>query len=333
MAYHFKSGESVPEGVRRIAREEIDSAAAELSAKRGAARDEGIHEARKGVKKVRALLRLMRPELGAAYRAESDALRDIGHTLSEFRDAGAMIETFDNVRERYGGEKEAARLGPVRRGLIASKRTAERSGGIDAVLKKTAAALDRIGKRVKTWPLAENGFAAIAPGMEETFRRGRKALKAARKHPKPESYHEWRKRVKDHWYHVRLVENLWTDVLQAYERSLKDLETWLGEDHNLVLLRERVAAEPARYGSAKTVSLFLSLIDRFQMELRENALSAGERIYSERPREFIRRTQALWEAWEAQGQGLEEIEKQRKEAAHAIPAGIAASAHRRRRPA
>jgi len=60
---------------------------------------------------------------------------------------------------------------------------------------------------------------------------------ARRKHPHPENYHEWRKRVKEHWYHVRLLEVTVADG--GYEKSLKELETALGEDHNLVLLQEK----------------------------------------------------------------------------------------------
>jgi CHAD domain-containing protein len=65
--------------------------------------------------------------------------------------------------------------------------------------------------------------------LEETFRGGERALKRAKKRPRPESYHDWRKHVKDHRYHIRLLEGLWTDVMQAYEKSLKDLETELGD--------------------------------------------------------------------------------------------------------
>jgi len=121
-----------------------------------------------------------------------------------------------------------------------------------------------------------------------------------RKNPRPENYHEWRKRVKDHWYHVRLLESLWSDVMRAHEKSLKDLESWLGEDHNLVVLREKIVAEPNLYGAQEETDLVLDLIDKYQKELRDNSLLLGERIYEERPRQFMRRMKHLWRAWQAQ---------------------------------
>lgn len=306
MAYRFKSGESIPEAVRRIAQEEIESALGQLTHARGAARDEGIHEARKSVKKLRALLRLMRPELGSAYRAEAANLRKIGRTLSDFRDAGAIIETFDSLREKYQDEIGKQGLLSIRRGLVASKQQAEKRGRIENVLARISGTLTKTVKRVKSWPLSADGFPAIAPGMDEIYRRGRRALKTVRKHPKAENYHDWRKRVKDHWYHVRLIENVWTDVMQAYEGSLKSLETWLGDDHNLVLLREKVLAQPADYGKDAEMAVFVSLVDRYQKELRDNALSMGERVYDDKPREFTRHMKDLWHTWETQPESLTE---------------------------
>jgi len=300
MAYHIKMGEPIPEAIRRVVREEMQAAAAQLSGKGAANRDEAIHEARKSVKKIRGALRLMRPELGDAFRIENRRMRDVGRKLSDFRDAGAMLETFDALLKKYHGELGEHTLDSIRTGLVAGKEHGEKQAKIERALIGLAGALGRAAKRVKTWPLAADGFAAIGPGLADTYREGRKALARARKHPRPENYHEWRKRVKDHWYHIRLLDNLWTDAMQAYEKSLKELEEWLGEDHNLVVLGEKVLAEPGLYGPADEIRFFGRLIDKYHKELRGNALAVGARIYEEKPRQFAGRMRHLWDAWQAQ---------------------------------
>ena len=294
MPYHLKPGERVPAGVKRIAREEIEAAVSQLRGRGDAHRDRAIHEARKNVKKIRGLLRLMRPELGEIYFRENIFFRAAGMQLSKFRDAGAMVETFDALREKYRDELGRGGLSSIRRGLIARKRQAEKQGGIEAVLDQTAVALRRSAKRIGTWPLTSTGFEAIAPGLQATFRSGRKALARARKHPLPENYHEWRKRVKDHWYHVRLLEGIWDETMPAYERRLKDLETWLGEDHNLVVLQDTVMAEPGLYGQKTEIELFVKLLREYRKELRGDALALGERIYDEEPGHFTRRIRRQW---------------------------------------
>jgi len=304
MAYRLERGESVIAGLKRVVRDEIESAATQLAGDKSG-RDEAIHEARKSIKKVRALLRLMSAELGEAYPRENARLRDIAGRLSNFRDTFVLIETFDDLKKKFNSETRN-KLRPVRAGLVKKKNDAGRKEAVGIVLDHAAAALARAAQRVETWPLETEGFPAIGPGLEKTYRAGREALTRVRADPQPESYHDLRKRVKDHWYHVRLLESVWTGAMTEYEKSLKDLETWLGNDHNLAVLREKILAEPAFFGEQKDIDLMLDLIDRYQRELREQSLALAERIYAEKPRAFIQRMKHFWDTWRQEPKILEE---------------------------
>jgi CHAD domain-containing protein len=312
MGYHLKRSESVPEGIRRIASEELESAASQLDMGEPRNQDEAIHEARKSVKKVRALLRLMQVDLGDTYREESSLLRDAGRKLSQFRDASAIIEILDDLKQKSRDELNAGTFDRIGRELLARKEQAEKQGDIQKVLADIAASLRAASKRVEAWPLQTDGFPAIAPGLLQTFRRGRRALARVQDCPRPENYHEWRKRAKDLWYHARLLEDLWTDIMKAYETSLDDIQTWLGDDHNLVLLREQIVAEPDSYRNGEEISLVLRLAEKHQKDLRDSARSLGKRIYyEERPREFVYRMKQLWDEWQVQPESLEELQKSR----------------------
>lgn len=300
MAYRLEHGESVTAGLRRVVGEEIESAGDHLSGKKKTTRDAAIHDARKSIKKVRATLRLVRGQMGDGWKRENARLRDIAGRLSQFRDALAIIETFDELKKRYKDEAAGTRLRPIRAGLVKRRDESGREEDIGVVLNSAAAGLRRISRQAKNWPLAGDGFDTIAAGLKKTYRDGRKALARAHRDPSPENFHELRKRVKDHWYHIRLLEGLWTEVMIAYEKSLKDLEDWLGEDHNLTVLKETVTAAPASYGKPKEVELMLGLIEKYQKELRADAVPLAERIYEEKPREFQRRMKHLWDSWRAE---------------------------------
>lgn len=319
MSYRLKRGESVPDGIRRIVREETDSAAKQLAGTNGKKRDEAIHEARKSLKKIRGALRLVQPELGRVYRSENTRIGDIGRQLSEIRDATAIIEVFDCVIEKYNGSLQKDAFAPIRRGLEKNKRETEQAANVDAVAQRALSVLRALARRAKNWPLKKDGFAAIAQGLENRYRRGRKAMAAAQNDPAPENYHEWRKRVKDHWYHVRLLESLWTDVMQAHEGSLKKIETWLGDDHNLVVLCGKLDANPEQYGEPKDVQVFVALAGQHQKELRENAISLGQRVYEQKPREFTRNQSNLWDAWHQQPASMKEVQKQERQTAKKQP--------------
>ncbi len=323
MSYRLKASESVAEGIQRVVLEEIDSAIKELNHGNSKKRDEAIHEARKSIKKIRGVLKLMRPELGPVYASENARLRGAGQKLSEIRDAGAIIEVFTSLLDKYKESLRPDALTSIRRGLEKSKRETEQAANVEKVMQRAISTLHGAARRVKTWPLKADGFQAIAPGLEETYRRSRKAMSTAEKHPLPENYHEWRKRVKDHWYHVRLLESLWTDVMQAHEASLKNLETWLGDDHNLVVLCGKLHDEPEKYGEANDVQLCLTLAGQHQKELRENAMSLGERVYEEKPRQFTRKMSDLWDAWRRQPDVMKEVEKEQRSAPKKQPGKVA----------
>src|SRR5437763_13387486 len=104
MAYRFQADETVGEAFARTAREQL--AAAETALTRTVDSDPtgAVHAARKSVKKERALLRLMRGSVdGSRRRRENAALRDAARRLSGARDADVMIETLDELSQRYVG--------------------------------------------------------------------------------------------------------------------------------------------------------------------------------------------------------------------------------------
>ena len=297
MAYRLEPGEAVANGIKRVVAEEIVSVAAQLTGQGAANRDEAIHEARKSIKKIRGLLRLIETDLGDAFDSENVRMRNIGRRLSRFRDAAAMVEIFDATKEKYRDDLGRHTLASVRRGLLARKKQGENKDAIEKVLARIAATILATGKRVPTWP-AGTGFRSVAAGLEKTFRKGRRAMARARQNPSAENFHEWRKRAKDLWYQVRLLEHTPDEVMQSYEKSLKHLEGLLGDEHNLEVLREKVRAEPAFYGKEAEVAFFLDLLDRRRKELRDAALWVGEHTYKENPRQYGKRMRGIWKARE-----------------------------------
>src|SRR5262249_40401169 len=61
MSFELRPDESLRKNIRRIARKQMDDALEMLTAAHPGSRDEAVHEARKCFKKVRAVLRLVRP--------------------------------------------------------------------------------------------------------------------------------------------------------------------------------------------------------------------------------------------------------------------------------
>ena len=76
MSYRFDVDESAAAAVRRIADEQLGAARASLASAGGGDTASAVHDCRKRCKKLRGLVRLVRPALGKQYKAVNAALRD-----------------------------------------------------------------------------------------------------------------------------------------------------------------------------------------------------------------------------------------------------------------
>jgi hypothetical protein len=266
MPYRLRKNEPVAKGVKRLAAEQIDHARGQLAQNDDAGK--AVHEARKSLKKTRALLHL------AGYSGEDKRLRNIGRALSEVRDAAVMIEVFDALVEKQQPAIDKERLAGIRRGLVESMQSVDSAKAAAFAL----AALEAARQRLDHWPIED----AFADGLETTYRRGRKMLRRARKNGHAQSYHDFRKRVKEHWYHMRLV-----GPRDSRTASLKDLESWLGEHHNLTVLEEKLEKNPERFGDREAIEIFLALAAAEQRKLAQDSIALGRRLYQQKPKQFV----------------------------------------------
>ncbi len=94
--------ERVGDGLRRATLAQLDIAieALQSGGATGVPRRH-VHEARKALKRLRALIRLLRGRLGeTAYERDSTTLRDAGRLLAGARDAEVLLSTLDELLER-----------------------------------------------------------------------------------------------------------------------------------------------------------------------------------------------------------------------------------------
>jgi CHAD domain-containing protein len=149
MGYRFQHRETVAQNVKRIANEEIGSATEYLRTKDGASREDSVHEVRKIIKKTRALLRLVRPELDASFRDQNVQLRDTGRKLSELRDADALIGVLEKLRKSLKDAAKGEPLSLVKRFLVRQKRHLEEDAAARKLLPDVARCLVRARVRAR----------------------------------------------------------------------------------------------------------------------------------------------------------------------------------------
>lgn len=294
MSYRFRARESVRSGVRRIAGEQLGKALEEL---RTLDPHEAVHQARKRCKKVRAVLRLVRPAAPELYDRENARFRDLARPFSSIRDAEALVETFDALVERFARPLDASALEPLRTRLIERRDERATSGeSLREQLGQLGRDLHAARVEAAEWEVPKSGFDAVAGGLRKTYRRARKAMTAAHESPSDAAFHEWRKRVKYHWYHARLLRNIWRKPMLARRGELNQLAELLGDDHDLAVFRRTLIEEFERFDDID-VPAILALVDTRRDELQSEAWTLGKRLLAGKPKGLVRRWRKYWRAW------------------------------------
>jgi CHAD domain-containing protein len=294
MPYRLDLAADPADALRAVVREQLDDAVRRLRDDRGGDPAEAVHEARKDLKKARSLLRLARPGLpDDVFRRENRALRETGRSLSAARDADVLVTTAADLGERYAGQLPEAQFAALGAGLAAAAADA-RAGEGDAAAADGVATLDAVAARVGDWPLERCDHDTLVHGATRAYRRGQTALAAVEKTPSVERLHDLRKRVKDLWYHGRLLEEAWPRVVKAQSKAAHDLADLLGDDHDLAVLAERVERGVATDAPIDDEAV-LGLIARRRAELQAEAMPIARRLYAEpqkafrgRLREYVR---------------------------------------------
>jgi CHAD domain-containing protein len=273
MAYQFLPGEPIPDAVRRILGEQLDRIGAHLASAE-------VHEARKRIKETRALLRLVRSDLGDDYVVENTWLRDAAHSLTGARDAEAMIETLDKTLKRTEDRALRQDIGRAKRSIRARSRRLGTQSTIAGEL--LSAARTRLPLRSEI----PDRFAAIGRGLSRTYGAGRRAFHRAIVSHSPTDLHTLRRRVKDHWYQVRLLTTAAPDLLDPYADTIKDLSDFLGEHHDLIVLRDSLDRD--------RFSNLLDLAEQRREELKGKSLALARIVFAEESRAWRNRMRAYW---------------------------------------
>ncbi len=314
MSYRLKFDEPVHKGWRRIVGEQIETALTLLRSKTDV--DAAVHETRKAMKRVRALLKLLRPGLSAAdYRREKKRFADVGRLISGVRDRAVLAATAAALSEQTMGKARVAAQRLARHASSHATAATRASGqgeapgeGEKAVrlddggreeadrVKAAIVALEQAGKSVKKLKLRSHGFDVVRTGLAKTYRAARRYMKLAYKTNVDEHFHEWRKSVQAHWRHMLLVDRAWPDVFAARAQLAKEMSDLLGEDHDLYVLVRTLDTHQEWGSSAAGRDALVRAARVRQDAIRAELEAKGKALFAEPANRFIARIDSYWTA-------------------------------------
>jgi CHAD domain-containing protein len=312
MTSKFDFQEAFRRAIPRLARERVDRVIKSLSEKPqlGA---ESIHEARKTLKSLRALLQLARGSMDAEVRRrENIFFRDAGRLLSPLRDPQALLEALDYFSK--GNDRSGVSI-PKQESIrtFIEKIQAEIAqhlvnGLPQREVRKLLRELRLVRSRAALWfegVPGENGneweiFVGI--GLRRTYRKAKNLVwqfeVMGHERGDDNTWHELRKSAKALGYQLRLLKPIWPKMMNASVEEIDQLTDRLGDANDLAILRAKILNQPydpsETQESAEIRRIFMQILDRRKQKLQSEAFKLAKLVYAEKPGRFEGRLAAYW---------------------------------------
>ncbi len=279
MPHRIGKREDIGAGLARLIADDLAAARRELATDGPA--EARIHRARQRLKRVRSVLRVLRPDVGTRATRSIGRLRNAARLLAGARDADAVAASARSIKAAQAGE--SAGFDRVVAYLdYEARETHARAVSTDEAIRLLAAAERDLARL----PADISGAALLEKAIDKPFRRGRTARRRAEFSLATPELHRWRKLVKELWHLVRLARKRLPKSAGGLAARLERLAELLGLDHDHAVLAERLALSP---GGDPALLHQLSLIAKERRALEAEAFALGARIYRDKPKKFRRR--------------------------------------------
>ena len=275
--------ESLRQGLLRAVEVLINSVPAQ--SERSGDDEEGLHRFRIAIKRLRALLRLIRPAVESAFFDRENArLKSAARLLSGTRDSEVARETLRTLPVSHQSTREA--MNTVLPGL---EKRVEQAKTYQTNLEEVKARLEQTIQRFRQLQFRGTDQEIIEAGIRGVYKQGRRRMKVAIRTGEDSAYHRWRIRAKNLYYELEFLEPIWPRRLHRMVSRLSKLQDRLGLDHDLTVLRAELTRTPEAFGSKEAVKRIVSCLDHQSHKLRRTAEPLGRKIWRQKPGRFSRR--------------------------------------------
>lgn len=301
MPFKLLLSEETSPALRRIMLEQLAKTRREISASQNL--QNGVHEARKCLKRMRALLRLIRPIIGdELYRTENRNYREIARKLARPREAGALLEAVDRFEKR----EDFARFRPFlakTKALILKEKYSSESELEVVVLGAIIEQLDEATLLWREISLPASNFKDLAQGFAVSYERGQVSLKKAMRKNRSPYWHEWRKDVQKTWHHLQIFMLIWPEDITPRLQLAKDISKLLGAEHDLAELRRFIKAHKGEFKKQADIKSlrkpFAMALSGLQRDLCTHAIERGRRLYAFEPHSLANAMAVYWQTGQA----------------------------------
>lgn len=270
----------------------------EVLANEGPLDAKSVHEIRRNVKRIRALLQLVRSDMKSQAAEWDQALQSVNRSLSAARDLEICLQTARDLSSNASASQRSV-LNRLSDELAQRQAVVLRADDPAVLRPELSAQLETVKAGFLAWQPSQSGFRLIKPALRKMSKQARKIIQALREHATSEKLHSLRKVVKLRLYWLETFEPIWPRGLGAERNMVDSLSDRLGKHHDLEVLIERlhdseVAGDEAMHDALQRV---VHRLKRRQHKLERQSLKMARRLFAERPKAMCKRWRTLVKIW------------------------------------
>jgi CHAD domain-containing protein len=286
--------------LRRIVDELITSAIACIN-ERSTDREEDLHQVRLAIKRLRAILRLLRPLVSKTFfKRENTRLRFAARRLARLRDLAVARRTLEQVTDKLASHSQDAAVQEVFESFLAqTPGSSHYDEDRETALRLAARALVRTRHAFHALSLPDRGWKTIEPGLKKLYRQNRTWMKCASSSDKDEDFHEWRKQVKYYFYLLKMLTPIWLSRLGKTVKHLDRLQDKLGKDHDLAVLKSFLVKRLNNPGNRTPVGQVIQYLEKRSAKLRKQSMAVGKILFDNKPGRWMKALRKRWEDWQS----------------------------------
>jgi CHAD domain-containing protein len=256
-------------------------------------RAEDVHLVRVTIKRLRAMLRLIRPVISkAVFDRENARLRKAACRLSLARDSVVARQTLATLPLSKGRERDA-----VAAALAGFDDDGEPEAEISKTMNQVELDLEQTRRNLHRIRISAHEWKAVEPGLRGVYRQCRKRMERALGQGDDEAFHRWRIRVKNLYYGLQMLQRVWPERIDKMVARLRRLQEEIGADHDLVVLKRSMRKTSHAFDGTEAVEQVVDSLDDKSRKLRRVIEPLGRAIFDQTSRGFVRELGQRWNNW------------------------------------
>lgn len=249
-----------------------------------------IHNSRKRVKNIRAILKLIEDNIGSkTFKDLNTSLRNLNRNSANVRRAYVMIGIIDKEIKAISDGRTIKLLESLKSDIEQNLISAQPKININQILTAYFDYFHSFEKKVEAWKFNRKDFTLIKIGLARIYDQGKQFSKQIKKNHDVLLFHEMRKNCKDLSYALDIIQKAWPVVLKSYNDQIKLLTDYIGDMHDLYEFKLMLNKNLSMNNSKGQRPILLNKIDERINSFMPITLKLAEKIFAERTESFMYR--------------------------------------------